>query len=946
MDSKKVFLSYGHNVYDKVVNRISNDLRKAGFDVFLDVDYLNVGDWEDIIDEHIKGCKYFIYFISARSTSHNGYCLNELCRAGEFGLTIIPVKLDESLVPLSINRLQRLSLIDAIKPDGDVVESLYQKTITNILAIINGETKLGFSNDDTRLKTCLNPISSRDDLFRYYSTFCGRKEAFKEFENFLKSDHQLFWLPCSPGSGKTAFSSMLCWNYPNVVAAAHFCKFNNSDKTNPKYIFSSIAYHLSEVIPELKQKLFALPNLENIFEKNAYRIFEYLVIEPLVDVHREEPLAIVIDAADECTIHGENEVCTILQRVIRNNELPKWLKIVVTSRNEIEVSSNLMPVSYVCKSFESHNDDDLREYYLSQLGDLSEEQLVLLLSKTEGSFLYASEICKQILNEHVSLDEINFFPVGIYGFYNDCFNRIFHKDGDITFQETRPILEYICISLESVDENFLCKLLGYDIYKVRHILNKISNLFPIQNHHIEPLHKSLIDWLTNEDQISHTYFVSKKNGYLHQYNYFKKLYSENDYEDEVFIFKYFANAIIELGYKNELFNLLNDSKFQAKKIELLYFDTGISAYVEEIFKLSSMDANLAINLFSQATFKDIFSVHRRLLYNSGLFFRLKDSGLSSALRLDNTDWGLEGEVGKVFYYYIVEIFDKAIAKAKQLISSNEEIKTKPHLLAELYNVKGLSERKIVAFDDALESFDNALTYGEAALDVPRIPNTDPEFEISLAYLIKGKIYTRMLDFSTANKNYKKAIRTLSNEIEEMINDDKKISNLLFLAEDYRVYADSLIWEGDLLGASDALSECDNIYFENKATSDRYYIRYRYTSIFQLILEGEYESSITSLKAMLNEKIKGKYDIGQINFLLALAILKSYKSEEELQEGMGYAKKGYTIYESIDAYLEKDECLTLLKHYYEKLNIRRSLDFEDNQYIIVWTDYIETYLKLK
>ena len=90
-----------------------------------------------------------------------------------------------------------------------------------------------------------------------------------------------------------------------------------------------------------------------------------------------------------------------------------------------------------------------------------------------------------------------------------------------------------------------------------------------------------------------------------------------------------------------------------------------------------------------------------------------------------------------------------------------EIKTKPHLLAELYNVKGLSERKIVAFDDALESFDNALTYGEAALDMPRIPNTDPEFEISLSYLIKGKIYTRMLDFSTANKNYKKALRTLA-----------------------------------------------------------------------------------------------------------------------------------------------------------------------------------------
>ena len=63
MNEKNIFLSYGHNVYDNAINLICEDLRKAGFNVFLDIDYLNVGDWEDIIDEHIKGCKYFVYFI-------------------------------------------------------------------------------------------------------------------------------------------------------------------------------------------------------------------------------------------------------------------------------------------------------------------------------------------------------------------------------------------------------------------------------------------------------------------------------------------------------------------------------------------------------------------------------------------------------------------------------------------------------------------------------------------------------------------------------------------------------------------------------------------------------------------------------------------------------------------------------------------------------------------
>ena len=45
MNSKNIFISYGHGIRDNAVKRLADDLRGFGFQVFLDVDYLKMGDW-------------------------------------------------------------------------------------------------------------------------------------------------------------------------------------------------------------------------------------------------------------------------------------------------------------------------------------------------------------------------------------------------------------------------------------------------------------------------------------------------------------------------------------------------------------------------------------------------------------------------------------------------------------------------------------------------------------------------------------------------------------------------------------------------------------------------------------------------------------------------------------------------------------------------------------
>lgn len=941
MNEKNVFISYGHGIHDAVVKRLADDLRAFGFEVFFDLDYLKKGDWEATIDEHIRASRYFLFMVSARSVSRDGFCLNELCRAGENKSEIVPILLDDSMLPLSINKHQRLSLIPSLLPDGSVLEGVYKNFLQSLVEILSGKAKLGFSDAESRLRAALKPISSKEMTYRYYATFCGRRDVFEEIERFMASSRNIFWLSAGAGTGKTAISSMLTWRYPEHIGAAHFCKFNNSDRVNPKVMVSSIAHQLSEVLPAYRDKLLSLMELDTLFEKNATRMFEYLIVEPLSLIDHDRTLLVVIDALDECSWRGSNEICSILQRT--REQLPKWLKFVLTSRNESVIRRILLPIAQTYTLSADKTEDDLREYYRLQFPEASDDKIELLLTKSEGSFLYASEIVKQIREDNLSLDDINFFPIGIYGFFNDCFSRLFGDgEGAIAYDEVKPLLEFLCIEKEPTEVSFLEDFLDWDEYKLKNILAHINGLFPVKDNCIEPLHKSVIDWLTSDD-VGQIFFISRKNGYKRLLSYIEEVYASGNYRNDKYVLKYFGSVLIELKRYDRLYEILGDYALQKRIIDFFEFDSGLDNYLSELEILHKEVPEKCTAHMSSETFIRIFSENRRLLYNSGMFFKLKALGLSVALRRDTRDWGLEGEVGKVFYYYIVEDFSKAIKKAESLLVGEKDGGLSASILSELYNVKGLSERKLVRFDKALDSFEKSIEYAELAIDETDVENSDAEFELSLAYLIKGKIFLSTLRFDESNKSCKRAVKILSREIDEMPEGDKRTSNKLFLAEDYRVWAYGYIWQGEYEAAEDKLSLAEEIYVENSNTVDRYYIRFQYTSLFLKIMEGNSAGVHGELKALL-KGASGSYDKGQINFLLALDAWRNHRDDVALcEEALKCAQTGSDIYDGIDAMLEKAECDLLTRYLAKAVGKRVLVDDEDNDYIEAWIEYIDSVL---
>jgi hypothetical protein len=116
----RIFLSYGHDEHAAVASRLKQDLEKIGHEVWFDLDRLSPGgDWETYIEKGLefvaekKGQGRLILLMTPYSVRRpDGYCLNEVARAVQREISIVPVMITPCDPPLSIARLQWLDMQD------------------------------------------------------------------------------------------------------------------------------------------------------------------------------------------------------------------------------------------------------------------------------------------------------------------------------------------------------------------------------------------------------------------------------------------------------------------------------------------------------------------------------------------------------------------------------------------------------------------------------------------------------------------------------------------------------------------------------------------------------------------------------------------------------------------------------------------------------------------
>ena len=349
------------------------------------------------------------------------------------------------------------------------------------------------------------------------------------------SENRVMVISGDAGMGKSVISAVVCQRMQNAgrLSGSHFCQHNKARHRNPKIMLQSLAYQLSELLPQYKRELVkALSrNLgEDINNLEVGELFELLFEEPLINV--DDPgrsLLMVIDGLDESEYKGRNELLDVMANQF--STLPGWVRFCVTTRPEINIADRLKKFNPVLlEQDDEENVQDIRLFLERQLCSViqsgSEEVVIdALVRKCAGHFLYAY-LMADFIKENVSLltpaELGRTLPSGVSSVYQSYFERL-EKELTISEELLLTFLSGLAAAKEPLPLDFVSKLLLSDCKspaghrKVREAIECISTLLPVQDGCIHFFHKSVKDWLTDGAPdmygVQHKFYVNEDQGH-------------------------------------------------------------------------------------------------------------------------------------------------------------------------------------------------------------------------------------------------------------------------------------------------------------------------------------------------------------------------------------------------------------------------------------------------
>jgi len=177
-----------------------------------------------------------------------------------------------------------------------------------------------------------------------------------------------YWIYGLPGIGKTSLAHSICEKLDErkQFAGAFFCRRDGTNLSEPRYILPTLIYQLTKASP-LFQSI-----VTDHLHKNQYvtpqSMQDTLFLEFIrsIPCHSDPiPLAVVIDALDECG--NTQSRANILKVLIDAAALAPWLKIIVTSRPEVDIIRSLGTAAKYDLGTDQAATADLRTFAQCQL---------------------------------------------------------------------------------------------------------------------------------------------------------------------------------------------------------------------------------------------------------------------------------------------------------------------------------------------------------------------------------------------------------------------------------------------------------------------------------------------------------------------------------------------------------------------------------------------------
>ncbi|XP_028403460.1 uncharacterized protein LOC114526139 [Dendronephthya gigantea] len=254
-----------------------------------------------------------------------------------------------------------------------------------------------------------------------------RKWLFDKLSSWFGSEEsRVLILTAGPGVGKSVLSAKLCelFRERGQLAAHHFCDFRNSDYSNAQRILQSFASQMCDNVEGFRDKLTEILRREHSRDSlsDAFRV---LLNDPLNALDRHDPMLIIVDALDESKTDEKSELLELISE--KFCELPDWIKIFISSRPEVQVRKVLEHLHpWEVRPDDKDHNHDIELFVRYSLPNLDDNSIRSVISKCEGSFLYAYYLVSELKEKGVGIEPVlsDYISNGISGYYENQFKRL------------------------------------------------------------------------------------------------------------------------------------------------------------------------------------------------------------------------------------------------------------------------------------------------------------------------------------------------------------------------------------------------------------------------------------------------------------------------------------------------------------------------------------------
>ena len=605
----RVFLSYARRDASPLAKSVADFLQDKGYEVWRDRPEIRPGQaFMSEIEAAIAKSNVVVALLSPNSVRRQGeidhldsVCLDELAfaRFSKPPVPIVPVMAVECRPPLEIYRLDYVDLTS--EPDR---QAGLQRLCDGIAAALRGDTRYRSWVDNLR------PWDFRNIVGVKRRDFIGRDWLIDEVLQWLSSDAEApaLIIKGDPGSGKSAVMAELIHRNPAGLLGYHFCQAETPETLKPGRFVRSVAAMLASQLPEYEERLAAgLPRAleEAVSDNDPFSSFEEGILAPL-DALASPPSSafLLIDALDESLarrdVHrGATIVELLADRIYR---MPKWLRIIATTRREEDVLRRLRGLPHQEIDVHSNNNQNDIEAYVRKwaarangrvkaLPESAVKRLVKSLRQS-GNFLVVVETLKSIDQGLVSLKEVDKLAAGLYPLYERFFVRSFPvgESKEAMTPAVRKVLQVVLAAQRHLTEQQLTDVTGLSSEdELPAALKALTPFVPGRMNEKGTIeysiyHKSFADWLTDPQLRGTPYYIGRLEGHRQLAARFYSEYATGVENLTDYSLAYGVSHARNSGDSVRVFEALTDAAYLRRKVRVL----GLQPLLEDFHDVAKL----------------------------------------------------------------------------------------------------------------------------------------------------------------------------------------------------------------------------------------------------------------------------------------------------------------------------------------------------------------------